>query len=524
MGPTLKKRKIIDGNVSRRPFHQNIRAFAKVTKPGLQALTAKRKAAAVESAYDSDSEREHKKPTKVESKKRRREEDLEVSQSQSRSLDSRSVNIGGGLVQSDSKSHLDNARPRTPENPRKKAKLASRPTLTDTPTKGVRTFLESFVLSSPHGKRSSSPTTQCSPPSSISSILSRSTKDQIHFDEETRDLIELHNAFLNALSIHYAHNCTSSPADIRLLIPSIQRRWGKRSITVDDIQQLLGIEQFDLKPTENGNPLSLVNYGKSQICIEYASSSESAFPVESLRQRFLASIEKIVKSGESIPLAQVTVLEADQRGPSKGALRLAEIKARPTESQALQISTQYPIEASSHQSFKPDNRSQSLMERIRVKEAYAASLPVPPSAEVLARRAALMRLEEVIPVLEILTGSSSTSVASKNLYSASSSQASLDALMGPKLSGLGASLGFGPALPAKAVSFTLGNIVQHLQNSLKHPIARDEAERCVRLLAHDVTPRWVGIREVGKVVGVTFRGKVGRAEWTGRLNELIQSA
>ena len=63
--------------------------------------------------------------------------------------------------------------------------------------------------------------------------------------------------------------------------------------------------------------------------------------------------------------------------------------------------------------------------------------------------------------------------------------------------------------------------MQHLQNSMRHPIAKEEAVQAVRLLADEVAPKWVGVRDVGSVTGVTFRGKIGRAEWSRRLHELL---
>ncbi|KAI4151058.1 MAG: hypothetical protein LQ340_003721 [Diploschistes diacapsis] len=523
MGPSLKKRKIIDGTASQRAFNQSIIAFGRVTKSSVLQQAKKDKAIAVKFAHESDSEREHKKPSRdaqrKETKKRRREEEEDT---QIQSLEDSSINLVGAIDRVNLKSHKTNGvGPATPSKSRKKAKITPK-AVTETPTKGARTFLEAFMISSPHSKRSSSPAQQPSPPSSINSEPLHTTIDQNRLSEETQDLVDLHNAFLNALSLHYAHNGTSSPFDIRQLIPGIKRRWGKRHITTEDVQRLLGIQQHGLHQHGTGSCLSLIEYSRSKICLEYSSPSESAFPVDTLRNIFLSNIQKILKSGKEYPLAPITPLASEKQGPSKGALRLAEIKCRPVEAQPA-ASAKLPQDAASTQPTKPDSRAASLVDRIRMKEAHAASLPAPPSAEALARRAALMRLEEVIPVLEILSGSSSASVASRNLYSSSSSQASLDALMRPNMSSLGASLGIGPAHPAKVVSFTLGTVMQHLQNSLKHPIAKEEAERCVRLLATEVAPRWIGIREVGKVVGITFRGKVGRAEWTGRLRELIDA-
>ena len=519
MGPSLKKRKIIDSTSSRRTFNQSIGGFGKVTKAGAKEPGNKAKIVEIEAApCESDSEREHKKLSCLaqsrESKKRRRED---TESTQSRSLDDRSVNLVAAPAIVDGKS------PSTPVKSRKKARIAWRTAVTDTPTKGARTFLESFAISSPRQKRSSSPALPSSSPLPIQSSSPPTSEDQESLSVEHNDLVSLHNAFLNALSLHYAHNGTSSPADIRHLIPSIERRWSKRRVCLEDFQRLLGVQQLQSDSKGAYHCLSLVDYGRSKICIECDSQSASTFPAEALRNAFSPNLRQLNHVESELPLAPITPFESEDRGPSKGALRLAEIRAGGLKALST-IHSAPKSESQSSSSFKLDSRAASLVDRIRMKEAHAASLPAPPSAEALARRAALMRLEEVIPVLEILSGSSSTSIASKNLYSSSSSQASLDALMKPSLSGLGASLGIAPSTPAKVVSFTLGNVIQHLQNSLKHPVSKEEAERCVRLLAKEVTPRWVGIREVGRVVGITFRGKIGRSEWTDRLRELTDNA
>ena len=527
MGPTLKRRKIIDTTASRRAFSQSIGAFSKVTKANATELGKRTKAITVKSAYDSDSELEHKKPSRnvpiKQSKKRRRDEDTE--DTRAGGLDDRSINTVPTSVCVDDKSRLPNNQPpSTPTKPRKKAKIASRTAITDTPTKGARTFLESFALSSPQSKGSSSPALQSSSPLPICSNSSRMSSNKESLDPGLQDLADLHNAFVNALALYYAHNGTSSPADLRQLIPSIERRWGRRRISTEDIQRVLGIRLYDCKASDAGSCLSLVDYGKSKICVEFYSQSDSGFPVEALRTHFPKKIEQLKELGKEWPLAPIAQLESKQHAQSKGAQRLAEIRAVAVKARPATAPPKPKEESEDALVSKLGNRAASLVDRIREKEAYAAHLPAPPTAEALARRAALMRLEEIIPVLEILSGSSSTSVASKNLYSSSSSQASLDALMRPSLSGLGASLGIATVAPAKVVSFTLGTIVQHVQNSLKHPVAREEAERCIRLLAKEVMPQWVGIREVGRVVGITFRGKVSRAVWTERLQELMECA
>jgi hypothetical protein len=95
-----------------------------------------------------------------------------------------------------------------------------------------------------------------------------------------QDLIQLHSSFLTALSLHHAHNGTMIPADLRLLIPSIERAWGKRSVTTDDIRRTIGIlegnqcggDALDLKE----HMIKLSDYGNGKICAELSNGLASS--------------------------------------------------------------------------------------------------------------------------------------------------------------------------------------------------------------------------------------------------------
>ncbi|KAJ3572033.1 hypothetical protein NPX13_g5184 [Xylaria arbuscula] len=85
--------------------------------------------------------------------------------------------------------------------------------------------------------------------------------------EEVLSLIELHTAFLKTLSLHYAHNGSNVPADLRILCPNISRAWGKKKVVDSDIRVCLGI--LGSSSTSHSNsPFTLSNYGRGKICIE----------------------------------------------------------------------------------------------------------------------------------------------------------------------------------------------------------------------------------------------------------------
>ena len=334
-------------------------------------------------------------------------------------------------------------------------------------------------------------------------IVNKSSgKEEDVFDEETQDLINLQSALLNALALHYAHHGTASPVDVKGLISQTEQKWGKRRVTIEDIQLVLGIQHSETK-----SALSLAQRSKSRVCVEYDSTAVYPIPVETLKTQFRAAITRL--QGSSFPKEEIKIyIDAEDVPLSKGAQRLQDIKST---SLKVQPPSQTNQTATAEQTTSA-KRATSLLSRILQKETLAANSPAGPTPEMLSRRASLQRLEEIIPILCVLSDSS-TSVSGRNLYTSTTSLASL--------SSLGSSLGLGPMPPAKVVSFTMSNVVQHLQNSMRHPIAREEAVQAIRLLADEIAPRWIGVRDVGSVIGVTFRGKIGRAEWSRRLQELL---
>ncbi|MCJ1387983.1 hypothetical protein MMC18_000827 [Xylographa bjoerkii] len=429
--------------------------------------------------------------------------------------------------------NVNESEPRLPFLPLKpRKKVPSRAKHTDTPTKGARAFLEAFVLSSSSPQRCASsplPTQEVTPPTSPASIESpclpsiatpcpaRSSIPGL--PDGLQDLVNLHSAVLIALSLHYAHNGSFSPVDLRNLRPSIERTWGKRKIETDDFCLILGI----LASSVSGNsshtdityPLTLSDFGSGKICIELSDSSfEKAqrrrpIDVEKLNATFVQNMSCLWRTSTSpdIPsfLAQL------QRAPiqpcaslhkispllAKGQRRLEDLKASAIRAQ---LTNQTPTSSLPHKAqTRPkalSGRNSSLLERIQAKELHQLTLPTGPSPESIARRNALQRLEEVIPVLEILSSSASRSDFTEEIKDG------------------GANAVF---------SFTMPTVVQHLQMSLRNPICKDEAVRCVGLLAQEIAPGWVGVREIGKLKGVTVRGTsgVGREEMGRRIAEAM---
>ncbi|KAL8726309.1 MAG: hypothetical protein Q9181_006108, partial [Wetmoreana brouardii] len=390
------------------------------------------------------------------------------------------------------------------KTPRTKAFFKSVPI--ETPTKGARSNLELLDLSSsPSSERGSSQSSSHvdTPASSPPSVHTPEPEQEAAPDlpEEIQDLIGLHSSFLTALSLHYTHHGSLTPADFRLLRPNIERSWRKRRVTIQDIQKILAIQQAS-SPTPP--TLSLSDYSHSKICIEISAPSSSSTPHKRpLNEEFLnktftinllnqwnkystthppsISTETFIKSLSLLPITPCTSSTALAPLLSKGQRRLEDLKAGAIKAQicsqhstATEITTTSTATTLNKNSSTSDTvtksppppttsttkaRKLSLLDRIKAKQLaaqHSASSRTPLTPTQILRLAALRRIEEIVPVLELLASSSSPS--SSSVYS------------------------------QQIKSHTMPTIVQHLQMSLRNPIESHVAVEAVKVLAEEVCP------------------------------------
>lgn len=414
----------------------------------------------------------------------------------------------------------------------------------DTPTKGARGCLEILNLaSSPPSTQDSALSAQAStsPLSLRSSTIGNGAigHASTELPDELLDLVDLTSSFLTALSLHYAHHGSWTPADLRILTPSVERSWGKRKVTTEDIRRILGLMETRSPPAEDRgttprttSTLKLSDYGHGKLCIEISGASTNrgfmARPLDekALNAIFLrnltashrswtnenptgtSNINEFISTLSFSPVHTCPSLHSLSPLLAKGQRRLTDLKAGAilTKKDVLNfhapshpnIST--PDTDTTTARTKPpctQTRKSSLLDRIRAKELLQSTLPAPPSRESLDRKAALQRLEEVVPVLKIL--STSTTSSSSSLSASAST-----------------------AAEGKKLSFTLPTLVQTLQNSLRNPISKAEADLCVVLLAEEVAPEWVRLVRCGKVVGVVISAGLGVGEVRGRVKGLMR--
>ncbi|KAI1761640.1 hypothetical protein GGR53DRAFT_504980 [Hypoxylon sp. FL1150] len=307
------------------------------------------------------------------------------------------------------------------------------------------------------------------------------TKKTRQLPTEVLDLIALHSSLLKTLTLHYAHNGSNVPADLRVLCPNVARAWGKKKVTDADIRVCLGV--LNNISTQTKAPLfSLSNYGRGKVCIEVDPAQHgNGRPLDEkkLNDEFRINLTTLwtrftAQSGTSdasaftttLPKAPVPLCASLAKAApvlSKGQKRLEELKhgiaAKKEAAAAAAKNPQTGSSATAVPMTNADGTKMSLLDRIRFKalqKAAASATALTPAQ--LERRAALQRASEVAAVLGML----------------------------------GRAGGDGGR-----VSFTMATTLEKLKDSFRVGISREEGAACVRLLATDVAPEWIRVVTVG---------------------------
>lgn len=289
---------------------------------------------------------------------------------------------------------------------------------------------------------------------------------------EILSLIHLHSCFLKTLTLHYAHNGTNVPVDLRSLCPNIARAWGKKAVTENDIRICLGVENM------TASLLTLSNYGRGKVCLEVDPSKlpgghlnekqlnqDYHDKMEQLWYRFSAKGDNdTVRFTNSLPKAPVTICDSVAKAApvlAKGQKRLEELKQGLAMKKQEKETKPLAAAAAANNLTNPDGSKMSLLDRIRHKQLAKASLPADLSPAELERRAALHRVAEVTSLLGMLSRSSA-----------------------------GASQG--------RISFTMPAVLEKLKDSFRMGISREEGAVCIRILAQEVAPEWIRVVTIGE--------------------------
>ncbi|RYO85264.1 hypothetical protein DL762_005285 [Monosporascus cannonballus] len=331
-------------------------------------------------------------------------------------------------------------------------------------------------------------------------------------------LIDLHSSFLKTLTLHYVHNGTNVPADLRILRPNVARAWGKKNVTEADIRICLGVLGASGVAR---NLFSLSDYGRGKICVEIdASHGSGPLNEKRLNDLFRANLTSLwsqqhrTKGGEpdatafmkALPRVPITFCESVAKASpmlAKGQKRLEELKqgmalkkeakTKPSGSSSIisQKNNDTSNSSATPTTTNADGTKMSLLDRIRYKslqKAAGGSSTVSLTPAQLERRAALQRAADVALLLAMLGRSEASG-------------------------GLGG-----------RVSFTMAALLQRLRDSLRSPVSRDEGAACVRLLAAEVAPEWVRVVVLGGRENVVLEvdRQLSRAEVEGRVRGLVE--
>ncbi|KAI1308523.1 hypothetical protein F5Y03DRAFT_90902 [Xylaria venustula] len=397
------------------------------------------------------------------------------------------------------------ARPEPTPTPRKRVRS---PSVSDSDASTVDTgaLFKKLRLESSPSRFSSPVTADTSIAGSDNELDTTTPRKSNELPEEVLDLINLHSAFLKTLTLHYAHNGSNVPADLRILCPNIARAWGKKKVTDADIRICLGVLGSSTSSPNSSSPFTLSNYGRGKICIEINRSRNSGpslsedklntlfrTNITSLWSKFLAEDTQNGSASQgsraflpTLPKAPVTLCESLAKASSltvKGQQRLEDLKhgiaIKKQEKATSKSST-----AKDTPMTNADGTKMSLLDRIRLKSMQKAAMPAGLSSAQLERRGALQRVEEVSALIGMLS----------------------------RASGDGG-----------RVSFTMAALVEKLKDSFRMGISKQEDAVCIRLLASEVAPEWVRVVTLSgrENVVVEISCQLGKPEVARRVRDIL---
>ncbi|KAF3198392.1 hypothetical protein TWF106_004616 [Orbilia oligospora] len=370
--------------------------------------------------------------------------------------------------------------------------------------------------------------TTSSVPATASSKVSKPIEQEEKGDDEEEEeednalpkrilrLITIHNSIISLLLLDYA----TQPAILAEYLPQISRN-ANTNITLVDLQRIVTLSEGTIRllVVENrGNAIELVNgvnWKTSNLGQKFKTRIEKWWEGKTKAERkdedkLLGSIElaeilpenttsSTSSSQATTGLQTPPVTPSKPKGVattplSKGQRRLQDLKnftlSKQTSLSPSPIKKKENISLSTGNSPSVANRKSSLLERIRAKAQAASSTPAPPPPAVLQRRAAMQWLESIIPILLQLTTPASTLGTKSKLHVPSTT------------------------------SFPMTTVIENVKTSLQKPVASEDIERSLRLLADEVATdfvkivEWKGDSTGSPLVGVVFN-RNGRAKVEG---------
>ncbi|KAH6649776.1 hypothetical protein F5144DRAFT_554173 [Chaetomium tenue] len=311
---------------------------------------------------------------------------------------------------------------------------------------------------------------------SKTTVHRRAPRNDFDLPRELLDLLDLHAAFLKTLSLQ-PDSTSASPIDLNTLYTDVTRAWGKRHVSLVDIQRCVGVLSWTPVKSDSAAPRApyfLTDYGRDKICIEFYPGAERN-PLHQLKLKmdFEANLRTLwLSRRDNIP-ATIFIGTLPKAALKPCALSILAPKTQTTLDAFKQSITE---QKQKDQAAKAALLSQtnalaaggqspklSLLDRIRLKETLAAQSPSTElSAAEVQWRSALQRAADVAAVVGMLC---------KATVAAGSGQV--------------------------RVSFTMAALMGRLKDSMRTPVSQEDGMVCVRLLAAEVAPQWLRVVKIG---------------------------
>lgn len=308
----------------------------------------------------------------------------------------------------------------------------------------------------------------------------------------------IHKSFLKALSVHYAHNGLSTPAELKRLLESTTRIWKRNKVQEEDIRRILALYEIAadykvlLAPEilQKNGPFRLISTSLASH-IEYVgemSNPSPAFNSHCLQVLFEADLQALVISSRtesklsflagplsSFPVLSVSVGSQTVANQQKLRALRSEVLFGESKSQPQKIleerdsDTEHGVDPPIPVSVK--SRTQSLFDRVKQKHLanMATSRSTPTT---ILRRHAIGHIAEVIEILRM------------------KQQQKIG-------TGFISSVHVSPSKARARTSFSVGQLVREIQNSLSVPMGEHEIRTCLKILAEEIPGFWVTWLEVG---------------------------
>lgn len=338
-----------------------------------------------------------------------------------------------------------------------------------------------------------------------------------------KSLLALHEKFLQAFSIHFAHNGLSAPADLGSLLNTVTSLWKKNVVRKEDIQRMLALYEISVDPERTAviqpdctvchrdGPFQLTSLdiaGNTRVSVEYVGAPElatglmkrSPFSEKDLQYLFEVDLLCLYRASCNQSNTQLSFLSGSLAGfpllscpvGAQSAGRRETVSARRLEilsisnasqqrqQKKLGSQAQHVAETSDRTGVDvpvaAKSRTQSLFDRLAARQALNSSSLAPTAADILHRHA-VGRISEVVEILR-MKQQQKKSVCRNHLLSNTSTTS--------------------PGKLGQRVSFSMKQLQIEIKDSASVPIGDEEVKLCLQMLAEQpATQHWLKILNSG---------------------------